>query len=317
MRIHESLIAAREAEIRRTVATLGVFDGVHVGHRFVIRECVSLALERAVESVVVTFREHPRAVIAGRPPKLITPIEQRLQLFKSLGVHHCLILEFDDDLRSIHAADFAHQVFEDILGAEIIVLGHNCCFGENREGSADFLLQRAAEFSFATRKAPEVRVGQTIMSSTTIRSAIETGDLELASTMLGRPYALFGQVVHGDKRGRSIGFPTANLNPHHGLLPPRGVYGCSARIDGHTHYAVTNIGVRPTFKSAVLEDIVEAHFLDYEGDLYERELELVFLVRIRDERKFDSVAALVAQIDQDRNSMRHYIGQGRLPGAEA
>ncbi len=319
MRIYRSLEEAAAFTFSHPVSTLGVFDGVHVGHRFVIRECMSLAAERGGESVVITFNQHPRGVIADRPPKLITPIEHRLNLFEELGVDHCLALSFGDELRQMEAADFAHRVFEDILGSEVVVLGHNCRFGKDRVGSAENLQSHADQFRFVTKKAPEVRVGQAILSSTNIRASIEVGDLELASTMLGRPFSLFGTVVSGDQRGRTIGFPTANLDLHHGLLPPLGVYGCRVTIDGNVHNALANIGVRPTFVDGDSErPLVEAHLLDFSQDLYGRDLELVFLKRLRAEKKFDGIEALKAQISRDRARFLAYLAEGSPePGRSA
>ncbi len=313
MRIHRSPDELARVRLAHPVVTLGVFDGVHVGHRFVIRECMTLAAERAGESLVITFNQHPRALIAGSPPKLITPIEHRLNLFAELGVDHCLVLDFDEELRRIGAGRFAHEIFEDLVGAEVVVLGHNCRFGRDREGSAAWLIEHAAEFSFETRRAPEIRVGERILSSTEIRAAIERGDLELASTMLGRPFSLFGTVVEGDRRGRTIGFPTANLDLHHGLLPPRGVYGCRVQVDGRARFALVNVGRRPTVDPEAQTDSVEAHILDFSGDVYGRDLELVFLRRLRDERKFDSLEALREQIAADEARFRAFISAAPRP----
>lgn len=311
MKIYRSIDEAAAARFIHPTCTLGVFDGVHMGHRFVIRECMSLAAERGGESVVVTFTEHPRGVIADRPPKLITPIEHRLNLFEELGVDHCLALTFTTALREMTATDFAHHVFEDVLGAENVVLGHNCRFGKDREGSAEFLMDQGEVFRFVTRKAPEIRVGQAILSSTNIRASIEAGDLEMASTMLGRPFSLFGTVIGGDQRGRTIGFPTANLDLHHGLLPPLGVYGCRVSIDGTVWNALTNIGIRPTFESdGDVKPLVETHILDFAADLYGRDLEVVFLTRLRAEKKFDSVDALKTQIGLDRRAFEEYLDSG-------
>ncbi len=311
MRIYRSLDEARGAGIRPTVATLGVFDGVHVGHRHVIRECVTLSVERALDSAVVTFVQHPRAIIAGKAPKLITSIRHRFRLFEELGVDHVLALDFDQTLQDMPAARFAHLVFEDILHARIVVLGHNCRFGRRREGGADFLMAHADEFSFEVKHAEEIRVGKEILSSTAIRRAIERGDLEAASRMLGRPYSLFGRVVHGDGRGRKIGFPTANLDLDHELLPPNGVYGAVARLNGERRLALLNIGCRPTVDPHRTVPVVEAHLLDFDGDLYGKSLEVIFLTRIRDERRFDSLDALVARIEEDRRELLRYESQGR------
>ena len=310
MKIYHSLDEARQEPMGHPVCTLGVFDGVHMGHRYVMRECISLAAERGGESVVVTFKEHPRGVIASRPPKLITPIRHRLRLFEELGIDHCLVLTFDEALRQTAALDFAHEVFETVLGAEVVILGHNCRFGRDREGSAAFLLGQEGEFAFEPRHAPEIRVGQHILSSTSIRACIEAGDLEQASAMLGRPFSLFGTVVPGDQRGRTLGFPTANLDLHHGLLPPQGVYGCRVTLDGRVYNALTNIGVRPTFDTG--EDLlpsVECHLMEFSGDLYGRDLEVVFLTHLRPEKKFSGIEALKAQIEADRAAFLTYLAQ--------
>jgi len=313
MKVWHGIEEARQAEIGPSVVTLGVFDGVHVGHRHVIRDCMTTAIENSMASVVVTFSEHPQALIAGRAPKLITSLEHRLRLFQELGVGHCLALQFDAALRAKTATEFAHEIFEEALSAQLVVLGHNCHFGHEKVGDAAFLISHADEFSFQTRRAEEVRLGQSILSSTAIRKAIETGELTRASHMLGRPFSLFGTVIEGDKRGRGIGFPTANMDLHHELLPPCGVYGCRVqRADGSRHLALVNVGKRPTFHLNQETPLVEAHLLDFEGDLYGEALEIVFLFHLRDEMKFDGVSALKAQIVADRVSFLERLKKPRF-----
>ncbi len=291
------------------VCTLGVFDGVHMGHRHVLRECMRLATERSGQSLVVTFCTHPRAIIEGRAPKLITSIEHRLRLFEELGVQNALVLTFDDDLQQMSASRFAEAVFEESLQARVVILGHNCFFGRGREGSAVWLQSQGDRFSFETRQAQEVRLGSENLSSSTIREVILAGDLDRAATMLGRPYSVFGRVVHGDERGRTIGFATANVDLHHELRPPQGVYGARVQVGGESHLALVNIGVRPTFKDRVdvsdwesrdRYETVEAHLLGFSGDLYGADVEVTFLCHLRKERVFDSAEALKAQIERDR-----------------
>lgn len=315
MRIYRSLEEAARGTFRRAAVTLGVFDGVHVGHRYLLRECMRLAEEKAGESVVITFRTHPRAIIAGRAPKLITSIEHRLRLFEEIGIDHCLVLTFDDELRQTPAATFARRVFDEIIRAETVILGHNCRFGKNQEGSADWLIEHRAEFRFDAKKAREVRLGDDHVSSTDIRNAILEGDLERASSMLGRPFSIFGTVVHGDGRGRTIGIPTANLDLHHELRPPRGVYGCRVDHAGKRYFGLMNIGVRPTFDGAGgeaweerdLGDKVEVHLLNFAGDLYGKDLEVMFIQRLRGEKKFASAEELVAQIHRDRETFLTWL----------
>lgn len=313
MQIYRTLDEAAAGRFVHPVATIGVFDGVHVGHRYVLRECLSLASKHAGEVAVVTFVHHPRAIIAGKAPKLITSIEHRLRLFEELGVHHCIALEFDDALRSISAMDFAQRVFVEILGAEVVVIGHNGRFGRDREGGADFLMEHGDVFPFETRHASEVRIGDRILSSTNIREAILEGDLEGASRMLGRPFAVYGTVVPGDARGRTIGFPTANLDLHHELRPPRGVYGVRVALDGRAWFGLANIGVRPTFEETAPRELLEVHLLDFSGDLYGRDLEVTFLVRLRGEQRFDGVEALKVQIAADREAFEAHLGSEARP----
>jgi riboflavin kinase / FMN adenylyltransferase len=315
LRILRNIEEARSAAIPRSVVTLGVFDGVHVGHRHVIRQTLNLAAEEGAQSVVITFVRHPRAIIAGAAPRLITPIEQRLGLFEELGVDFALALTFDEKLRETPAADFAQEVFADVLGARVVVLGHNCRFGKNREGGADFLLARPEAFDFRTIHAEEVRLGSDIVSSTNIRAAIAEGDLSRAARMLGRPFALFGEVVPGFGRGRSIGFPTANLDASQQIRPPRGVYGAEVRFpDGSRRGALVNIGIKPTFEDgAEAEETVEVHVLDFEGDLYGQDLELVFLNHIRSERRFSGAEALRTQIRADRDVFEAFLARRESP----
>ena len=314
MQVYRSLEEAAAAEIAHPVVTLGVFDGVHVGHRYVIRECQRLAAERAGEAVVVTFSIHPRAIIEDKAPRLITSIEHRLRLFEELDVDHCLVLSFDDALRQVPALQFAEEVFREALAAELVILGHNCRFGRGREGDADFLNRNRQQLGFEARRAAELRLGDRNVSSSDIRKAIVEGDLDRASSMLGRPYEILGSVVEGDRRGREIGFPTANLDLHHELRPPRGVYGCQVEIDGEHHYALVNIGVRPTFKPGALRDpdsdrweTVEVHVLDWSGDLYGQDLSVTFLRHLRAEQRFEGVPALVAQIEADREGFLAWL----------
>lgn len=313
MRVFRSLEEARDGlnpESGDVVCTLGVFDGVHTGHRHVLRQCMRLAAERSGQSVVVTFHTHPRAIISGRAPKLITSIDHRLRLFEDLGIANALVLSFDDGLRQMTASEFSQRVFVETLGASVVVLGHNCFFGQDREGSADWLMERAKSFPFEVRKAQEVRLGPGSLSSSTIRQAILAGDLDAAATMLGRPYSIYGTVVHGDERGRTIGFPTANVDLHHELRPPQGVYGAMVQAAGNEYLALVNIGVRPTFREQVdvlnwesrdRFETVEAHLLGFDGDLYGQDVEITFLSYLREERTFESVEALISQIGSDRD----------------
>jgi len=321
MRRFLSLEQVRAAEIRRPVVTLGVFDGVHVGHRYVLDQVIRLARERQGESVVITFRDHPRAVIDGRAPQLITSLPHRIRLFEHLGIDAAVVLDFDDALRNTSAEDFVRLVFHDSLHAEVVLLGFNCRFGKGGRGDFAMLKALARDNGFEARQAGRITLGDKGVSSTEIRAAILRGDLEVAAQMLGRPVSILGTVIAGDGRGRELGWPTANLDLHHEVRPPRGVYGCEVELDGKRHPALCNIGVRPTFKKTEPHadpdswevrdstEHVEVHLLSFRGDLYGRDLEVFFLTRIRDERAFPGKDALLAQLAEDRRTFEAFLNR--------
>ena len=213
MRIFRTLEAATEARLRRPVVTLGVFDSIHIGHRFVLDHVVSLARERACDAVVVTFGRHPKAVIHGQPPKLITSLPHRLRYFEALGVTAAVVLEFDDELRRMPAREFAVQVFGRVLGAQLVLLGYNNRFGRGGEGDVKVLEEVGRAGGFEARQMEEVRLGGEPVSSTAIRRAILNGDMERASLMLGRPFSVLGTVVQGEGLGRRLRIPHRQSRP--------------------------------------------------------------------------------------------------------
>jgi len=279
MRVTE-LTDARPAP--RSLA-VGTFDGVHVGHREVIRGA----------DTVVTFEPHPSTVVAPeRAPPLLTPLAIKADLIGSLGVEELVLVRFDAAFSRIEAPEFVDRVLVGQLGAREVSVGENFRFGARAAGDAALL---AADGRFAARVVPLCEVEGEIVSSSRIRSLIAAGEVARAAALLGDPFELRGTVVAGDRRGRELGFPTANINPTRGLVHPgHGVY---AALAGETPAAV-NIGVRPTFGSRRAE-LIEAFLLDFEGDLYGRELRLRFLERLRGERRFDSAQALVEEMHRD------------------
>jgi riboflavin kinase/FMN adenylyltransferase len=321
MRRFLSLEQVRAAEIRRPVVTLGVFDGVHVGHRYVLDQVIRLARERQGESVVVTFRDHPRAVIDGRAPQLITSLPHRIRLFEHLGIDAAVVLDFDETLRNTSAEDFVRLVFQESLRAEVVLLGFNCRFGHGGRGDFALLQSLAKKGGFEARQAGRITLAGRGVSSTEIRAAILSGDLEVAAQMLGRPVSILGTVIAGDGRGRELGWPTANLDLHHEVRPPRGVYGCEVEVEGKRHPALCNIGVRPTFKKPAAHadpdswevrdstEHVEVHLLSFRGDLYGRDLEVFFLTRLREERAFPGKDALLTQLAEDRRAFEAFLNR--------
>jgi riboflavin kinase/FMN adenylyltransferase len=289
---------------RGSVVSVGVFDGVHLGHQAILAANVARARELELVPTVVTFRQHPKSVLLGRAPRTLTSLEHRLELFRRAGIEHTLALTFDEELRRISAREFTFGCLVEQLGARKFVLGFDSKFGRDRQGTAEFLKTLGLDVDVV----PQVVVADRPVSSTAIREAVELGDLASAARMLGRPVALYGEVVHGDARGRTLGFPTANLDLHHELRPPNGVYACfvrrmRARGDEDRavrHSAVANIGVRPTIAGAGSESVrVEVHLLDFDGELYGEYLELEFVACLREEQRFSGPEALKAQIALD------------------
>lgn len=302
-----------------SVVSVGVFDGVHLGHQEILRRNVAAARALGARPTVVTFRQHPKSVLLGRAPRTLTSLEHRLELFRRAGVEHTVALTFDDELRSIPAAEFAHRFLAGALRARRLVLGFDSKFGRGREGTPEFV----AALGLAVDVVGQVVVGGRPVSSTAIREAVELGDLEGAAAMLGRPVAVYGAVVEGDRLGRQLGFPTANLDLHHELHPPTGVYAVRARVvrygdaaeTGPTLAGVANIGFRPTLAGRVPETPrIEVHLLDFAGDLYGRHVEVAFVARLREERRFDGLPALQAQIAADVDAARKILQRAGSSG---
>lgn len=291
------------------VTSVGVFDGVHLGHQAILALNVERARDIGAEPTVVTFAQHPKAVLLGRAPRTLTTIEHRLALFARAGIEHAVVLTFDETLRSTSAEDFTRAVLENALGSRAFVLGFDSKFGRGRQGGPDSLRTRG----HAVEIAEKVMVGQRAVSSTAIREAVELGDLEGASAMLGRPVTIYGEVVHGEALGRRLGFPTANLDLFHELRPPEGVWACRAHVvpppsatgapDPRerigSHGAVANIGRRPTVAAPDAAPLVEVHLLDFEGDLYGQRIELEFVQALRPEQRFGSLDELQKAIEAD------------------
>jgi len=297
------------------VVSVGVFDGVHLGHAAILRANVARARELSATPAVVTFSEHPKQVLLGRSPRTLTSLEHRLELFRRAGIEHTLALDFDEDLRRVPAEEFTRKVLVEGLGARAFVLGFDSKFGRDRRGTPELLRALGHD----VRVVDKVEIGGRAVSSTAIREAVELGDLASAERMLGRRVSVLGTVVPGDRLGQQLGFPTANLDLHHELHPPPGVYAGRARLLDHghaarhgeeeVHEAVANIGTRPTVAGSAAAVRVEVHLLDFWGELYGRDLELEFVGRLRDERRFPDVKALADQIGRDVDAARALLAR--------
>lgn len=291
------ITALTDVAPRSRRAAVGTFDGVHLGHREVIKGA----------DTVLTFEPHPIAVVQpGAAPRLLTDPERRAQLIASLGVEELVVIPFDREFAARTAQEFVDDILVGALGATHVSVGENFRFGHKARGDAEFL---QADRRFETRVVQLLEVDGEIVSSSHIRGLVLGGAVEYAGHLLGDPFTLAGEVVHGDERGRTLGYPTANLVPRAGFVTPgHGVYAALAKTADGTMQAAVSIGVRPTFQTGRGE-LVEAYLIDFDGDLYGSRLELAFLKRLRGEKRFESVDALVDQMALDVQATRAVCGR--------
>jgi riboflavin kinase / FMN adenylyltransferase len=297
-----------KAGFRRPFVSIGVFDGVHRGHRHVLEMLRALADAEGGESVVVTFDTHPRALLEGAAPKPLSSLAHRLLLLERLGVDTTVVLPFDERTRDTPWDRFVEDVLVAGLGIRGLLFGYNTNFGKDGLGTIERVEPLAERMGFRVAQAPPIAVRGHPISATRIRDAVERGDLAEAQELLGRPPALYGSVVRGDGRGRSLGFPTANIDLEGELLPPPGVYQVVATVRGRRYAAVANIGVRPTFSDGrapgtASRPLLEVHVPGVDFDFYGEPVEVELVRKIRDERRFPDAAALAAQIRRDVESL--------------
>jgi riboflavin kinase/FMN adenylyltransferase len=289
----------------RTVITIGAYDGLHHGHQSVISEVRKMAAARGAHSAVVTFDRHPATIVRPESaPKLLTDHDQRIELLEMTGVDAAVVLPFDEAQSQESPLSFIERVLVKCLRTECVVVGDDFHFGRNREGNVALLREIGHSYGFDVEPMDLVGRQDGIdepISSTAIRRALAGGNVELAGLMLGRPFEARGKVVAGDERGRLLGFPTANVEvPNRVCLPADGVYaGWYERPDGTVHQCAINLGRRPTFYEHADSSLLEAHLLDFDGDLYGEQAKVRFVDFLRSERKFDGIEALIAQLQQD------------------
>jgi riboflavin kinase/FMN adenylyltransferase len=285
---------------RKVCLAIGFFDGVHLGHQQIIRQTTTDARQHEALALIVTFDRHPNTVVAPeRSPPLIYSLAQKLRVIESLGVDITLLIHFDKEFSQRSGEDFVRSLARDVGPVRSVCVGANFAFGHKRSGNVELLRELGSELNFTVHGLAAVALDGKAVSSTRIRQAIAAGNLDAASQMLGRAYSLVCKVVPGDHVGRQLGFPTANLEVTGLALPPTGVYAAHARTNGGFNRAVVNIGSRPTLQDSQARLRVEAHLLDFTGDLYGQEVELFFVEKLRDERKFPSLADLGNQIARD------------------
>jgi riboflavin kinase/FMN adenylyltransferase len=285
--------------------TWGMFDGIHVGHQKIFATLLEHARDKNLPAVAVTFDPHPREVL-GRSPHVpdIVPMPERSRLIEATGVDALILIEFTPGFANRTARDFLDELTGKIHPG-VMVIGYDFRFGRGREGDAEWLRARGKEKGFELVVVEAVEVSGEVVSSSSIRSLIQSGDMEKAALLLGRPFSVEGEVIHGHHRGKEMGFATANLEWEAELIPSKGVYVARAEFNGLKYAAVVNVGVNPTFGDEKIS--IEAFLLDFKEDLYEKRLRISFLKKLRDEKKFDSIEALTSRIQQDIQEARKYL----------
>ena len=293
--------------LRPVVLTLGVFDGLHIGHQQIMKKVAERAKAVGAVATVMTFDPHPRAVLYPESaPPLLQTLDQRLANFEVLGIEQTIIIPFDLEFAAIEAEEFLTEIVFERLQAKEVYLGKGFAFGQRRAGNIDLLRKLSGELGFFADEVDEVTLRGRRVSSSAIRKLLSTGHVNLARRMLGRPYGVEGVIERGEQRGRTIGFPTANLKPHNRVIPKFGVYATATLVDGVWRRSITNIGVRPTFEKDN-EPSIETYIFDLDQDLYGDVLRVRFLHRLRDERKFNGIEELKAQIEKDSARAANYF----------
>jgi len=296
MQIEEEL--AQLSPNKDMLLTIGVFDGVHLGHKYLLSQLKEHAKRQHLLSGVVTFRQHPQEVLApGVKLSFLTDLAERINLLKAEGAEAIVVLSFTQDLAQLGTRQFI-GLLRKYLRMRGIVVGPDFALGRNREGNIDVLRALGKDMDFSVTVVPPVMVNGEVVSSTAIRNALAEGNMERVRSLIGRPFSLYGHVTSGERRGIELGFPTANLDINQEqALPADGVYATWAYIDGKAYYSMTNIGKRPTFGSG--QRTIEVHVLDYHDNLYGHKLKIDVIARLRDERQFDTAQELRKQIAED------------------
>lgn len=285
----------------RTIVTLGTFDGVHKGHKSILEKLINSSKSSGCESVVLTFFPHPRMVLQQNSDlKLLNTIDEKAALLEKAGIDNLIIHPFDMAFSRLTAEEFVKDILVDSLNISKIIIGHDHRFGRNRTANIDDLIRFGLDYGFEVEKISALEINEVSVSSTKIRNALNEGLIDVANDYLGYPYFINGTVVQGKQLGRTIGFPTANIEPSESykLIPANGVYVVSSEIDGKTVHGMMNIGTRPTVSG--VGTTIEVHYHDFNEDLYGKKITVSLHHRLRDEVKFESFDALKQQLEQDR-----------------
>ena len=299
MKIHKSI--NKVLAPKKTIITIGTFDGVHLGHKSILEKMKNATLENIYESVVLTFFPHPRMVLQQDSSiKLLNTIDEKATLLEKFGIDNLIIHPFDEAFSNLSAEEFVKDILVDKLNIHKIIIGHDHRFGKNRSADINNLISFGKKYGFEVEQISAKEIDEIAISSTKIRKALLDGNIKLANEYLGYPYFISGKVVNGKKIGRTIGFPTANIqiNESYKLLPKNGVYIVSSKIKDVLHFGMMNIGNNPTLGDN--EQSIEVHFFDLKEDIYNENLQIAFLENIREEHKFNSITELQTQLEKDK-----------------
>jgi riboflavin kinase/FMN adenylyltransferase len=296
--------------INSPVVTVGTFDGVHLGHRYILLRLREIAAELGGETVLVTFDPHPRIALGKDVDRLrlLNTAEEKARILDSLGIDHLVVIPFTPSFSQQDEHTFVKKYLVDALGTKALVIGYNHRFGHGREGDFSSLKNFGIQYGFEVEEMEKKTVGSQGISSTQIRNALMAGDMAMANAMLGYAYPLEGTVAKGDQRGRELGFPTANLelkNPYK-LIPPNGVYAVWVDVDGKRYGGMCNIGSRPTFKG--VGERIEVNIFEFNKEIYHQTINIAFVDRLRDEQPFNSAQELIKQLKEDHTKAKHLLG---------
>lgn len=288
------------------MVTIGTFDGVHLGHREVISELQRFSKESGGESVVFTFYPHPRMIVSPNEDslRLITTKEEKIALFEQIGIDHLVIYPFDKEFSELSYDEFVSRILVEKMKIHCLVVGYDHKFGHERKGDFNALSRLSAQLGFTVEKLDKLLVENVAVSSTHIRRALENGDVHLANEFLGYPYTLTGRVIEGNRLGRKLGFPTANIETfdNHKLVPRDGVYAVKVEVKGRFYQGMLNVGTRPTVNSNVDHRSIEVHIIDFNEDIYNENITIHFVQKIRDEQRFPSLDLLQEQLGIDKET---------------
>ncbi len=291
---------------------LGFFDGVHQGHKVVLKNAVNLALQNGIKSAVITFKEHPLCYLQNRTPKYIIPPQDRLELMEAQGIDYVYLLDFDEDIADLIAVDYLKEVLVNHFKPKFITTGFNHFFGAGKKGDAALLRAYQNEYGYRYFEIPPITYENTLISSSKIRQLVSEGSMENIKNLLGTYFYIKGRVITGNRIGRTISFPTANIEyPDNIIKASRGVYIACVEFDSEKYPAIVNLGKRPTIQGANHNLLLEAHILDFDENIYDKDIKVSFIKKIRDERKFDSLPDLKLQLVQDEQAAIQFFAQNK------